>query len=129
MENFKVLLVDDEEEFVKTLSERLQMRDLDSQTVFDGEQALEVMQDGVPDVMVLDLKMPGIDGMEVLRRMKELYPKVQVIIYTGHGSDRDEEEARRLGAFEYLRKPVNLEDLMEVLKRAYQKKMEVSVMA
>jgi len=129
MENFKVLLVDDEEEFVRTLSERLQMRDLDSQTAFDGEQALEVMQDGVPDVMVLDLKMPGIDGMEVLRRMKERYPTVQVIIYTGHGSDRDEEEARRLGAFEYLRKPVNLEDLMAVLKRAYQKKMEVSLMA
>jgi len=129
MEKFKVLLVDDEEDFVSTLSERLQMRDLDSQTAFDGEQALEVMQDGVPDVMVLDLKMPGIDGMEVLRRMKKLYPKVQVIILTGHGSDKDEEQARRLGAFEYLQKPVNLEDLVEVLKRAYQKKVEASMMA
>ncbi len=129
MEKFRVLLVDDEEDFVSTLSERLQMRDLDSQTAFDGEQALEVMQDGVPDVMVLDLKMPGIDGMEVLRRMKKLYPKVQVIILTGHGSDKDEEQARRLGAFEYLQKPVNLEDLVEVLKRAYQKKVEASMMA
>jgi len=123
------LLVDDEEEFVRTLSERLQMRDLDSQMAFDGEQALEVMRDGVPDVMVLDLKMPGIDGMEVLRRMKKLYPKVQVIILTGHGSDKDEAGARRLGAFEYLQKPVNLEYLMEVLKRAYQKKVEASLMA
>lgn len=129
MEKFKVLLVDDEEDFVRTLSERLQMRDLSSQTAFDGEQALEVMQDGIPDVMVLDLKMPGIDGMEVLRRMKKLYPTVQVIIYTGHGSEKDEEQARRLGAFEYLRKPVNLEDLMEVLQRAYQKKVEASSMA
>lgn len=129
MEKFKVLLVDDEEEFVRTLSERLQMRDLDSQTAFDGEQALEVMRDGVPDVMVLDLKMPGIDGMEVLRRMKKLYPKVQVIILTGHGSSKDEDQARRLGAFEYLQKPVNLEDLVEVLKRAYQKKVEASLMA
>jgi DNA-binding NtrC family response regulator len=129
MEKFRVLLVDDEEDFVSTLSERLEMRDLDSQTAFDGEQALEVMQDGVPDVMVLDLKMPGIDGMEVLRRMKKLYPKVQVVILTGHGSDKDEEQARRLGAFEYLQKPVNLEDLVEVLKRAYQKKVEASMMA
>jgi DNA-binding NtrC family response regulator len=129
MEKFRVLLVDDEEDFVSTLSERLEMRDLDSQTAFDGEQALEVMQDGVPDVMVLDLKMPGIDGMEVLRRMKKLYPKVQVVILTGHGSDKDEEQARRLGAFEYLQKPVNLEDLVEVLKRAYQKKVETSLMA
>jgi len=129
MEKFRVLLVDDEEDFVSTLSERLEMRDLDSQMAFDGEQALEVMQDGVPDVMVLDLKMPGIDGMEVLRRMKKLYPKVQVVILTGHGSDKDEEQARRLGAFEYLQKPVNLEDLVEVLKRAYQKKVETSLMA
>lgn len=129
MEKFKVLLVDDEEDFVRTLSERLQMRNLDSETGFDGERALEGMQDGVPDVMVLDLKMPGIDGMEVLRRMKKLYPKVQVIILTGHGSDKDEEEARRLGAFEYLQKPVNLESLVEVLKRAYQKKVEASLMA
>jgi len=126
MEKFRVLLVDDEEDFVRTLSERLQMRDLDSQTAFDGEEALELMEDGIPDVMVLDLKMPGIDGMEVLRRMKKLYPGVQVIILTGHGSDKDEAEARRLGAFEYLQKPVNLEYLMAVLKRAYQKKVEVS---
>ncbi|MCF8145311.1 MAG: response regulator [Deltaproteobacteria bacterium] len=126
MEKFRVLLVDDEEDFVRTLSERLQMRDLDSQTAFDGEEALELMEDGIPDVMVLDLKMPGIDGMEVLRRMKKLYPGVQVIILTGHGSDKDEAEARRLGAFEYLQKPVNLEYLMAVLKRAYQKKVEAS---
>jgi DNA-binding NtrC family response regulator len=126
MEKFRVLLVDDEEDFVRTLSERLQMRDLDSQTAFDGEEALELMEDGIPDVMVLDLKMPGIDGMEVLRRMKKLYPGVQVIILTGHGSDKDEAQARRLGAFEYLQKPVNLEYLMAVLKRAYQKKVEAS---
>jgi len=124
VEKFKVLLVDDEEVFVRTLSERLQMPDLESQTAFDGEQALEVVRDGIPDVMVLDLKMPGIDGMEVLRRMKKHYPNVQVIILTGQGSDKDEAEARRLGAFDYLQKPVNLEHLIEVLKRAYQNKMD-----
>jgi len=122
MEQFRVLLVDDEEDFVKTLSERLQLRDLDSHTALDGEEALEVVQEDIPDVMVLDLKMPGIDGMEVLRRMKKHYPNVQVIILTGHGSDKDEAQARALGAFDYLQKPVNLEDLVEVLKRAYQSK-------
>jgi len=122
MKKFRVLLVDDEEEFVKTLSERLQLRDLDSHTALDGEKALDVVQEDIPDVMVLDLKMPGIDGMEVLRRMKRCYPNVQVIILTGHGSDKDEEQARALGAFDYLQKPVNLEDLVEVLKRAYQTK-------
>lgn len=129
MEQFRVLLVDDEEEFVKTLSERLQLRDLDSHTALDGERALHVVQDDIPDVMVLDLKMPGIDGMEVLRRMKKQYPHVPVIILTGHGSDKDEEQARALGAFDYLQKPVNLEDLVEVLKKAYQSKVEGSQMA
>lgn len=93
MEKFKVLLVDDEEEFVKALSERLQMRGLGSDLAFDGEQALQIVKDQEPDVMVLDLKMPGIDGMEVLRRVRKAYPQVQVIILTGHGTEKDAEEA------------------------------------
>lgn len=129
MDKFKILLVDDEEDFVKTLSERLQMRDMDSNTAFDGEQALQVVRDGVPDVMVLDLKMPGIDGLEVLRRVKKQYPAVQVIILTGHGSEKDEEQARRLGAFAYLQKPTNLDTLVDTLKRAYRNKVEKSMVA
>ncbi len=129
MNKFRILLVDDEEDFVRTLSERLQMRDMASDLAFDGEQALEVVQDGVPDVMVLDLKMPGIDGMEVLRRVKKQYPEVQVIILTGHGSERDEEQARRLGAFDYMQKPVNLDHLVSVLKKAYKSKVEKSLVA
>lgn len=129
MEKFKVLLVDDEEEFVKALSERLQMRDMGSDLAFDGEQALKIVQEQEPDVMVLDLKMPGIDGMEVLRRVRKAYPNVQVIILTGHGTEKDEEEAKRLGAFAYLQKPVNLDLLVQTMKKAYRKKVEETMVA
>lgn len=129
MKEFKVLMVDDEEDFVKTLAERMQMRDLDSDVAFSGEAALQIVEDQIPDVMVLDLKMPGIDGMEVLRRVRKAYPQVQVVILTGHGSEKDEAEARRLGAFAYLQKPVDIEKLIITLKNAYKKKMEDSMVA
>jgi len=129
MEKFKVLLVDDEEEFVKALSERLQMRDMSSDTALNGEQALKYVDEQEPDVMVLDLKMPGIDGMEVLRRVRKAYPQVQVIMLTGHGTEKDEEEAKLLGAFAYLQKPVNLDKLMKTMKRAYKRKVEDAMVA
>jgi DNA-binding response OmpR family regulator len=129
MKEFKVLMVDDEEDFVKTLAERMQMRDLDSDVALSGEAALQIVEDQVPDVMVLDLKMPGIDGMEVLRRVRKAYPQVQVVILTGHGSEKDEAEARRLGAFEYLQKPVDIEKLIITLKNAYKKKVEDTMVA
>jgi DNA-binding NtrC family response regulator len=114
----KVLFVDDEEDFVRTMAERMEMRDLGGDIALSGQQALEMLENDVPDVMVLDLRMPGIDGMEVLRRVKKTLPQVEVIIMTGHGSDQDEEEARRLGAFDYLRKPVDIEQLMETIRNA-----------
>ena len=129
MKDMKVLLVDDEEEFVKALAERLKMRDLRSDTVLDGEEALSFVEDQEPDVMVLDLKMPGIDGMEVLRQVRKAYPKIQVIILTGHGTEKDVEEAKRLGAFEYLEKPVNLDVLVKKMKAAYRRKMEDTMVA
>lgn len=129
MKDMKVLLVDDEEEFVKALAERLKMRDLRSDTVLDGEEALTYVEDQEPDVMVLDLKMPGIDGMEVLRQVRKAYPNMQVIILTGHGSEKDEEEAKRLGAFDYLEKPVNLDVLVKKMKAAYRRKMEDTMVA
>ncbi|HHE46557.1 MAG TPA: response regulator [Bacteroidetes bacterium] len=117
----KILLVDDEKEFVHTLSERLQTRDLASSVVYDGEQALEFIERDEPDVMVLDLKMPGIDGIEVLRRVKRQYPNVEVIILTGHGSEREETLAAELGAFAYLRKPVDIDVLSKAMQEAYNK--------
>jgi DNA-binding NtrC family response regulator len=124
MKEFKVLMVDDEEDFVRTLAERMKMRDLDSDVALNGEEALQIVEGQIPDVMVLDLKMPGIDGMEVLRRVRKSYPEVQVVVLTGHGSHKDEEEAHRLGAFAYLRKPVEIETLIRTLRDAYKKKLE-----
>lgn len=123
MAKFKVLLVDDEEEFVTALAERLTIRGYSPQVAFTGEQALNLLENEQPDVMVLDLKMPGIDGLEVLRRVKKLYPEVQVIILTGHGSERDRDAGRRLGAFEQLQKPVGIEDFVNILERAYAQKV------
>ncbi len=105
------------------------MRDHDSAVALDGEEALKRIDDDLPDVVVLDLKMPGIDGMEVLRRIRTAYPNVQVIMLTGHGSDKDEKEARKLGAFEYLQKPVEIDTLMKKIKKAYKQKFESSMMA
>ncbi|MDW7771788.1 MAG: response regulator [Desulfobulbaceae bacterium] len=129
MKEMKVLLVDDEETFVKTLSERLNMRDMKSDTVFDGQQALDFVDENEPDVMVLDLKMPGIDGMEVLRRIKKRYPRIQVIILTGHGTDKDEDEARRLGVFDYVQKPADIETLAQKIKAAFKTKIQDTMAA
>lgn len=117
----KVLLVDDERDFVHTLSERLQARQLESAIVYDGEEALAFIENEPPEVMVLDLKMPGIDGLEVLRRVKRSHPGVEVIILTGHGSDKEERLARELGAFAYLKKPVDIDVLAQTMKAAYRK--------
>jgi CheY-like chemotaxis protein len=117
----KILLVDDEKEFVETLSERLHKRDLASTVVYDGQKALELVEKDQPDVMVLDLMMPGIGGIEVLRRLKRTHPKIEVIILTGHGSEHEEQMAAELGAFAYLKKPVNIELLAQVMREAYQK--------
>jgi two-component system, OmpR family, response regulator CpxR len=117
----KVLLVDDEREFVQTLSERLLMRDMGSAVAYDGESALNMIAEDEPEVMILDLKMPGIDGIEVLRRIKATHPEIEVIILTGHGTEADRETCMKLGAFSYLQKPVDIEILSETLKKANEK--------
>lgn len=117
----KVLLVDDEREFVQTLSERLILRDMGSAVAFDGESALKLVHEEEPEVMILDLKMPGIDGIEVLRRVKATQPAIEVIILTGHGSEADRETCMNIGAFAYLHKPVNIDVLSDTLKKANEK--------
>jgi DNA-binding NtrC family response regulator len=113
--------VDDEREFVETLSERLLMRQMGSAVAYDGETALHLVNEDEPEVMILDLKMPGIDGIEVLRRVKQTRPEIEVIILTGHGSEADRELCMKLGAFAYLHKPVNIDLLSDMLKRANEK--------
>ncbi len=117
----RILLVDDEREFVQTLSERLLLREMGSAVAYDGETALELVGEDQPDVMILDLKMPGIDGIEVLRRVKQNQPEMEVIILTGHGSDADRKVCMDLGAFDYLQKPVDIDKLSETIKRANDK--------
>ena len=88
-----------------------------------------MVKDEVPDVMVLDLRMPGIDGVEVLRKVKKAHPNVQVIILTGHGSEQDQELCMQLGAFEYHKKPVDIDRLVKSIKGAYRQKMEDMMVA
>lgn len=117
----RVLLVDDEEEYVLTLSERLQTRNFEPDVAHDGEQALSAVEAEEPEVMVLDLRMPGMDGMEVLRRVKRDHPNIEVIIVTGHGTEQDRRMATELGAFAYLKKPVNIDVLSKTMKQASSK--------
>ena len=117
----KLLLVDDEREFVHTLSERLLMRDMSPAVAYDGESALNILGEDEPEVMILDLKMPGIDGIQVLRQVKQTRPEVEVIILTGHGSDQDRDTCMSLGAFAYLQKPVDIDVLTETLNKANEK--------
>ncbi len=117
----KVLFVDDEKEFVQTVSQRLISRDVGTYGVYNGEDALEIVAEDRPDVMVLDLKMPGLYGVDVLRKTKEIAPEVEVIILTGHGSSKDMHDCMELGAFAYLNKPVDIEELSATIKAANEK--------
>lgn len=117
----KVLLVDDEREFIETLSERLQIRDMGAAVTYDGHTALEVVEEDEPEVIIIDLKMPGIDGLEVLKKVKKTRPEIEVVVLTGHGSQTDREICMELGAFAYLQKPVDIDELSEVLKKAHEK--------
>jgi len=117
----KVLFVDDERDFVQTVSQRLISRDVGTYGVYNGEEALELIVEDSPEVMVLDLKMPGLHGVEVLRRTKEAAPEIEVIILTGHGTTKDMEECMKLGAFAYMNKPVNIDELSASIKAAHEK--------
>ena len=127
--NIKVLVVDDEKDFANTLAQRLKLRNLKVNTAYDGEQALAKLQGEEQDVVVLDLKMPGMDGMEVLNEIKKVYPNIQVIILTGHGTDKDEEEAKRLGGFDFLNKPADIDTLERKIKAAFKEKIERTMAA
>jgi DNA-binding response OmpR family regulator len=121
MKDWKVLLVDDEKEFVVTLAERLGMRGIRTETVFEGEGALKKLETYEPDVMVLDLMMPGMSGLTVLEKVKKLYPKIEVILLTGIGSTSEGLTGMRLGAFDYLMKPLQIDELIQKIGSAINK--------
>ncbi|MCK5312112.1 MAG: response regulator [Desulfobacteraceae bacterium] len=117
----KVLLVDDEKEFVETLSERLGFRGMEPTIAYDGNSALDYIHNNPPEVMIIDLKMPGIDGMEVLKEVKQTQSQIEVIVLTGHGSEQDKKNCINLGAFDYMQKPVDIDLLSKALFKAYEK--------
>jgi DNA-binding NtrC family response regulator len=119
----KVLLVDDEEEFVETLAERMRDRGMDVSTSNSGTNALHLVDDEDFDVVVLDLKMPGIDGLEALRKIKRRRPDIQVVLLTGHATVEKGVEAIKEGALEFLEKPVDLASLTDAIHKARATKM------
>ncbi|VBB43215.1 conserved hypothetical protein [uncultured Desulfatiglans sp.] len=123
MDSFRVLVVDDETDFLETLVNRLNKRQIDTTGVQSGEEALEVMKKKLFDVVILDIKMPGgMDGIQALREMRKIQPLAEVILLTGHGSVETSIEGMKLGAFDYLLKPVKLEELMLKMAQAFEKK-------
>ncbi|MCP4903247.1 MAG: response regulator [bacterium] len=122
MTDHKVLLVDDEEDFIEALAKRLQGRGLNVSTAESGSQALELVEKHDFDTVVLDLAMPGMDGIETLRRIKDTDETVQVILLTGHGTVPSGVEAMKLGAIDFLQKPATFEELLEKIKEAGAKK-------
>ena len=117
-----VMLVDDEVPFVDTMTKRLGKRDLDIVTAYSGQKALEKLVARKVDVVILDVKMPGMDGIETLRRIKEAQPLVEVIMLTGHATIETGVEGMKLGAFDYLMKPCDIEQLMTKVREAKAKK-------
>jgi DNA-binding response OmpR family regulator len=109
--DWNILLVDDEEEFVHTLCERLDLRGIACRVALDGESGLRMMQENRPDVVVLDMFMPGLKGLEVLKLIRQHHPAVQVILLTGQGATKDGMDGMKLGAFDYMIKPLSIEDL------------------
>lgn len=113
MEKWKVLLVDDEEDFASTLAERLCLRGIEASTASNGATAISMIEADPPQVVLLDVKMPGMGGMEVLERLRASHPGLQVILLTGLGNTSDNIEGLRLGAFDCLMKPINIDELIE----------------
>jgi DNA-binding response OmpR family regulator len=118
MKNLKILLVDDEEEFVTTLAERLELRGLQARAALNGEVALQMIEADTPEIVILDVLMPGLGGLEVLRRIKAQHPKVPVILLTGRGSEKEGIKGMELGAFDYLMKPLNIDELIKKMQEA-----------
>jgi DNA-binding NtrC family response regulator len=119
-----IMLVDDEVDFVEMLSLRLKENGENVLAAHSGSQCLEILDKSVIDVIILDIKMPGMDGIETLQEIKKRYPLVEVIMLTGHGTIDTAIEGMKLGAFDFLLKPTDFDDLLDKLKKARQRKQD-----
>jgi DNA-binding NtrC family response regulator len=118
VDQLKVLLIDDERDYLETMIKRLRKRNLEVAAADSGEEALRVLRETSMDVVVLDVRMPGMDGIQVLREIKRINPLVQVIMLTGHANVEVAVEGMELGAFDYLMKPANLDELLYKIQDA-----------
>jgi len=119
-----ILVVDDEEDFVEMFSMRLEETGERVRGVYSGREGLEALREGDYDVVILDIKMPGMDGIEALREIKRLHPLAEVILLTGHGSVDTAVEGMKRGAYDYLNKPADFDELVEKLEGARKRKSE-----
>jgi DNA-binding NtrC family response regulator len=122
MSQTKILLVDDEVEFASALAERLQLRNYDVKTANNALEALAVIHTHLPDVIILDLKIPGMDGIETLKTIKKIDPTIEVIMLTGHGDVESVTEGMKSGVFEYIMKPVDIGELTVKIDNAMKKR-------
>jgi len=121
--SLNVLFVDDETDFLDTVLKRMKKRDVNVTGAESGEKALELLEREPVDVLVLDVRMPGMDGIQALREIKKNHPLVEVIMLTGHASMEVAIEGMELGAFDYLMKPVDIDELLYKIQDAYKKKL------
>ncbi len=119
----KVLLVDDEKEFLEIMSERMKARDMDVTTAISAQQALEIIEKESFDAIILDFQMPGMDGMDALKAIKAKKPELQIILLTGYATVEKGVEAMKIGATDFIEKPADLEVLAEKIKNAKTEKM------
>lgn len=122
MESIRVLVVDDEEDFLETIVKRLQDRNFSVHGAKTGMEALDYMQENDVDTVILDVKMPVMDGLEVLKKIKLRWPLVEVIMLTGHASVDSGIQGMEFGAFDYVMKPARLDDLLHKIKQAFERK-------
>ncbi len=119
MNELKLLLIDDEEKFVSTLAERLELRGFKVKVANDGEDGLKIVESDLPDLIVLDLKMPGLSGIEVLKRIKSSHPDLPVILLTGYGSTEEGIMGKQAGVLDYMTKPLNINELLSKIDEAF----------
>ena len=122
MSDFRVLFVDDEADFLETILKRMQKRGVAASGVDSGEAALTWLQQSPADMVVLDVRMKGMDGIQTLRAIKSAYPLIEVIMLTGNTSVDNAIELMQLGTFDYLMKPINIDDLLYKIEDAYTRK-------